>query len=96
MAADDQFESVRYGGVRRRHDEPAGTYPRTEASSRCRSHRGRGLTGGDHTHVVHTFRSARYFPLSSLRERRVDEGAGLARSDTGPDNRQEIVSKIRE
>jgi hypothetical protein len=29
-------------------------------------------------------------------ERRIDEAPGLNRSDTGPDNRQEIVSKIRE
>jgi hypothetical protein len=34
--------------------------------------------------------------LAGVRERRLDEGIGRARSNTGPDNRQEIVSEIRE
>ena len=34
--------------------------------------------------------------LSNVRKRRIDQDVGRGRSDTGPDNREEIVSKIRE
>jgi hypothetical protein len=53
---------------------------------------------------VRTFRSAvcgrpeglHYISLSAFRERGVDEAVRRGRSDTGPDNRQEIVSEIRQ
>jgi len=47
---------------------------------------------------VRTFRSAvgRREGLRDISERGVDERAGRSRTDTGPDNGQDIVSKIRE
>jgi len=50
---------------------------------------------------VRTFRSAvsgrpEGLHYISLRERRLDQRLRRSRSETGPDNRQEIVSKIRE
>jgi hypothetical protein len=100
MTADDQLESGRNGGRRRRHDEPSAN-ARAEPPRRSHGHRGRGLPSGNDAYVVQTFRSARgvltfRFALSAFRERRVDEAVRCGRSDTGPDNRQEIVSKIRE
>jgi hypothetical protein len=40
--------------------------------------------------------SGRAEALRHIRERRVDQRVRRSRSETGPDNRQEIVSKIRE
>jgi hypothetical protein len=34
--------------------------------------------------------------LSIVRKRHIDQDVGRGRTNTGPDNRQEIVSKIRE
>jgi hypothetical protein len=84
MAADDQLEPVRNGGRRRRHDEP-GADAWAEPPRRSRGHRGRSLPCGNDAYVAQIFR-----------ERRVDEAVRRGRSDAGPDNRQEIVSKIRE
>ena len=100
MTADDQLESVRDGGRRRRHDKP-GADARSEPPRRGGGHRGRGLPCGNDPYVVQTFRSARGvltlgFAVPAFRERRVDEAVRRGRSNAGPDNRQEIVSEIRE
>jgi hypothetical protein len=84
MTADDQLESVWNRGRRRRHDQP-GADARTEPPRRRRGHRGRGFPSGDHAAAAR-----------AVAERRVDEAVRCGRSDAGPDNRQEIVSEIRE
>jgi len=70
----------------------------------------RRFSRGDQPHVGRAFRRAdrrrsaqasRYVDVQASRyvdvgERRIDERTGGGRIDTGPDNCQEIVSKIRE
>jgi hypothetical protein len=84
MTADDQLESGWYGRRRGGDDEP-GSNARAKAPCRRSSHRRRGFPRGDHAAAA-----------SAIGERRVDEAVRRGRSNAGPDNRQEIVSKIRE
>jgi hypothetical protein len=45
---------------------------------------------------LHDILGARARPGVDVGERGIDERVGGGRTDTGPDNRQEIVSEIRE
>jgi hypothetical protein len=85
VAADDQLVPLRNWRRRRRDDEP-GADTSAETASGCRSHGRRGLPRGDQPEVVRR----------RAVERRIDESPRRSGSETGPDNRQEIVSKIRE
>jgi hypothetical protein len=87
MAADDQFEAV---GDRRRNggDHERGVNARAKPSCGRRRHRGRRFSRGNETKPVRILRE--------IVERGLDQDTGFGRSDTSPDNRQEIVSKIRE
>jgi hypothetical protein len=55
----------------------------------------RRFSRGNDPHVMRTGRSA-VSRHDTCRERAFDEGTGGGRIDTGPDNCQEIVPKIRE
>jgi hypothetical protein len=85
VAADDQLVPLRNWRWRRRDDEP-GANTCAKPTDGGRSHRRRGLPRGDQPEVVRR----------RAVERRIDESPRRSGSETGPDNRQEIVSKIRE
>jgi hypothetical protein len=101
MPADDQLESVRHR-CGRRCDDKASADAGAEAPRGGRRHRGRGLAGGDDANRSGTAEAVPYEALRAYEPRRpqceraLDQRFGRGRTNTGPDNRQEIVSKIGE
>jgi hypothetical protein len=84
------YDEVKSGGHRhaRRRDDKAFSDSRALRPRRGSGHGGSSLAGGNDAETVG--------PWQRLSKRALDENSGIGRSDTGPDNRQEVVSKIRE
>jgi hypothetical protein len=89
VAADDAFESRRDIGVIRRDNETFSDFFADQLARDLR-HRVRGLPSCDY---VRSAKASRY--VSLIRYRPLEQTAGIGRSDPGPDDGQEIVSKLR-
>jgi hypothetical protein len=105
MAADDRFEPRRHRRRDGRNDE-AGPQAWPQPARGRVGHRRRGFSSSDEPKVVRTFRSAlcgrpkglHYICSGGIQicQRVVHQPVRRSRSNTGPDNRQDVVSKIRE
>jgi hypothetical protein len=89
MPADYRLEAV-WRRRRRRADDKACTDARPEALRRCGGHRRRRLAGRDDG----TAEAVPYAAPCIPGERALDECVGRGRTNTGPDDRQEVVSKL--
>jgi hypothetical protein len=98
MAPDDGVEPGR-GGRLRHANHQAGANPGAEPTRGRGGHGGRGFPrGNDTAGVVRIFRSAVARSPEGLHdiciERPLDQRIGGARADTGPDDGQEVLSKL--
>jgi hypothetical protein len=104
MPADHRLEAVR---TRRRHraDDKAGADACLEPLRRCGGHRRRGFSRCQNPQVGRRFSGDRrgtgtakallYAVTCNVGERAVDERVRRGRTNAGPDDRQEVVSKRR-
>ena len=100
MTTDNLLEAVRTRRRRRANDKP-GANARTETPRRRGRHRRRRFAGGDDSYVRHpgTAKAVPYAAPYAVPcvpgERAVDECIRRGRTNAGPDNRQDVVSKLR-
>ena len=99
MTSDDRHK-ISGRAITSDSNDQAGADSGAEVTRRRRRHRRRRFAGGDDPDRRRTARDGGWRVSGAAcrvvgRQRVVDECVGRDRTDTGPDNRQEIVSKLR-
>ena len=92
MAADDCVEPRGHVGVARADHEAGGDAGVAEETRGGRGHRRRGFASSDHVRGTGA-RTVRYGLPSPVRT--LQQSSGVGRTNPGPDDRQEILSKLR-